>query len=144
MRVPSAWGNMGGNSGETATLMNLTDPRLVGLCIDTGHTHFGGGNAARAIEFYGDRVWHIHLKDFDKRAAKRMLAQNWDYERAVDEQVFCELGTGDVDFKEVLQALQRVGYQGWAVVEQDIKPGAIGAKENAIRNMRYISNLVGR
>ncbi|MFN3431306.1 MAG: TIM barrel protein, partial [Candidatus Sericytochromatia bacterium] len=34
---------------ELKRLMNLTDPTLVGLCLDTGHYTFGGGDAADAV-----------------------------------------------------------------------------------------------
>ncbi|MEM9142265.1 MAG: sugar phosphate isomerase/epimerase [Bacteroidota bacterium] len=55
---------------EVATLMRLTDPTVLGLCLDMGHYAFGGGNPLEALERYADRIWHIHFKDFDPVAAQ--------------------------------------------------------------------------
>ena len=58
--------------------------------------------------------------------------------------VFCELGDGGVDFPGVLQALDRIGYAGWIVVEQDVLPGMGTPRESARRNLDYIRDLVTR
>ncbi len=33
---------------EVARLMEMTDPKLVGLCLDSGHYHYGGGDVVQA------------------------------------------------------------------------------------------------
>ena len=48
---------------EIATLMNLTDPDLLGLVFDCGHYAFGGGDPLEGLKKYGKRVWHFHFKD---------------------------------------------------------------------------------
>ena len=50
---------------EIHKLLEYTDKQLVGLCLDTGHYSYGGGNPIEALTQYRDRIWHIHLKDFD-------------------------------------------------------------------------------
>ncbi len=127
---------------ETATLINLTNPEFVGLCIDTGHCHFGGGDAIKHIQFYQERIKHVHFKDFDSAVGAKIKKYNWDYETAVAQGVFCRLGTGGVDFTGIIKSLIDVLYTGWIVVEQDIAPGASGAKKNAVHNHKYISNLI--
>ena len=37
---------------EVAKLMELTDPGLLGLCLDMGHYAFGGGDPVEALERY--------------------------------------------------------------------------------------------
>ena len=48
---------------ETRKLLERADPDLVGLCLDTGHWHYGGGDAVACIKEYGERVRYLHLKD---------------------------------------------------------------------------------
>ena len=46
---------------EVAHLLKLTDPTLVGLCFDTGHYRFGGGDPLTALRQHRDRIWHVHF-----------------------------------------------------------------------------------
>ncbi len=127
---------------ETAALMNLTPPSLVGICADTGHTHFGGGDAVQIIERYAERLYLVHLKDVDPVVLERVRSNGWHYEKALAEGVFCELGQGEVDFVEVANTLKKIGYNGWVVVEQDVDPHVGGAKENAARNYEYLASVL--
>src|SRR6266542_156994 len=40
---------------ETAKLLSLTDPEVVGLCFDTGHYRFGGGDPVAGLRQHADR-----------------------------------------------------------------------------------------
>jgi inosose dehydratase len=126
---------------EVERLMALTDPGLLGLCLDTGHYHFGGGDALAALEQYGERVWHVHLKDHQPELAVRSRGESWDYFCSIQHGVFCELGQGDVDFAGVTNALRRRGYDGWVVVEQDVLPGRGTPQESAGRNRAYLRSI---
>ncbi len=127
--------------GEIDELMSRTDPSLVGLCLDTGHCAFGGGNPVNVLQRWKDRVWHVHLKDCDPAVRRRSAQEAWDYPRAVREGVFCELGQGEVDFAAILEGLSRIGYAGWAVVEQDVLPSMGTPAESAARNRQYLKSL---
>lgn len=127
--------------GEVNTLMNLTDPKLLGLCLDMGHYAFGGGDPVEALQKYSDRIWHIHFKDFDPDAAGLSRKAKGDYFDAIKRGVFCELGKGAVDFKAVVNLLNERGYQDWIVVEQDILPGMGAPKKCAQANRNYIKTL---
>ncbi|MGH2400282.1 MAG: TIM barrel protein, partial [bacterium] len=48
---------------ETERLMDGTDPALVGLCFDTGHWAYAGGDPVDAVRRFGERIWHVHFKD---------------------------------------------------------------------------------
>jgi inosose dehydratase len=57
--------------------------------------------------------------------------------------VFCELGKGNVDFAAVIKELEKAGYNGWGVVEQDVLPGMGGSpKVCAARNGKYLRSLM--
>lgn len=91
-----------------------------GLCLDTGHLMVGGGDPVEVAELAADRVRIVHLKDVDRRLAERVAAGELGYEEAVRQGVFLPLGDGDVDTQRVIEVLQKAGYQGWYVLEQDI------------------------
>ena len=55
--------------------------------------------------------------------------------------MFPELGRGSVDFDAVMAELQRLDYQGWIVVEQDVLGGMGTPLESARRNRNFLSDL---
>jgi inosose dehydratase len=127
--------------GEIEALLSRTDPTLLGLCLDTGHLMFAGGDPLAAIAAYGDRIWHVHFKDCDPALAARSRVEEWDYHTAVRRGIFCELGRGTVPFAAVLDALRAQRYDGWIVVEQDVLPGLGTPAASAARNREYLRGL---
>lgn len=128
---------------EIATFLDLTDPAMVGLVFDTGHYCFGANDhdVVAALNRFGGRVWYIHLKDCDPAVAARAREEQWDYFMALRHGVFCELGRGCVDFRGVLQWLKARGYDGYALVEQDVLPGMGAPRESARRNREYLRSI---
>lgn len=126
---------------ETARLMEMTDSDVLGLCFDTGHWLFAGGDPVTGIQQFKDRIWHVHFKDCHQEIAAQSRQAGWDGPTSVAHGVFCELGKGGVDFVAVRDALQAIGYSGWVVVEQDIIPGMGTPKASAAHNREYLQSL---
>jgi len=126
---------------EIEKLMSLTDPRLLGLCFDTGHYRLGGGDPLEGLHRHRHRVWHFHFKDYSPALGEQSRAEEWDYYESVRRGIFCELGKGDIDFPGVVAELEQGGYDGWGVVEQDVLPGMGKPKESAHRNREYLKSL---
>jgi inosose dehydratase len=126
---------------EVDRLLALTDPNLIGLCLDTGHYCFGGGNPVACLKQYTTRIWHFHFKDFSKEVAQKVACSGQDYFAAVKAGIFCELGKGAVDFKSAMAVLAESGYNGWGVVEQDVLPGMGSPKASAERNRVFLRSL---
>lgn len=126
---------------EIDKLLELTDPELVGLCLDTGHYRFGGGDPVEAVRRHADRIWHVHFKDCHPDVAAQARREKWEYNFAVGQGLFCELGKGEVDFPAVLRALGDINYDGWVVIEQDVLPSMGTPKEAAQRNRDYLRSI---
>ncbi len=126
---------------EIARLLDLTDPQLVGLCFDTGHYRFGGGDPVAGLKQHRDRIWHMHFKDCSPAGHERSRTEQWDYFESLRQGIFCELGKGDVNFPAVIEELRHNDYTGWIVVEQDVLPGMGAPKEYAQRNRDYLRAL---
>jgi inosose dehydratase len=91
----------------------------VDLCLDTGHLVIGGNDPIELARRAADRVSHVHLKDVEGIVAARVLAGAQSYSDAVRDGLYVPLGAGSVDVAEFVAVLERAGYGGWYVLEQD-------------------------
>ncbi|MCA1629085.1 MAG: TIM barrel protein [Acidobacteria bacterium] len=130
---------------EIARLCEATDPDLLGLCLDTGHYTFGGGDPAEAARLYGSRIRHLHLKDVRLPVLEAARRDRAGFLEAVRRGVFCELGEGSVDLKRVINDLSAAGYSAWALVEQDVDTRNPEVKpfESALRSREYLRKEIG-
>ncbi len=90
-----------------------------GFNFDPSHLQWQGVDPVQFIYEFGDRIFHVHLKDSKVRRDGRagILCSNlvWgDPRRGWD---FRSLGHGDVNFPEIIRALNSVGYEGPLSVE---------------------------
>jgi inosose dehydratase len=105
---------------EVDALAAATAGTRAGICLDVGHYVVGGGDPVDAIRRFGDRVTHLHLKDVDGEVLARVRAGRIDgFRQAVRERIFTELGSGLLDVRGVIRALDERGYRGWLMLEQD-------------------------
>lgn len=105
---------------EAEQLFSLTDPALVGVCLDVGHWICGGGDPVAALRSYGERVTHLHMKDVDPEVLRRLRSGEVPgFGAAIRERLFTEAGNGLLDVSGVLRELVARDYAGWIMVEQD-------------------------
>ena len=130
---------------EIERLCSSTDSSLIGLCLDTGHYVYGGGDPVEAIEKYSSRILHIHLKDVNLAVLQSVKADQVGFLEAVRRGVFCEIGEGAVDVPVIAHKLKQFGYDYWLVVEQDVDARLPGVKpfESACRSRRYLREAIG-
>jgi inosose dehydratase len=130
---------------EIARLMRDTDPSLVGLCLDTGHIAYGGGDPAEIARTHARRVRHVHLKDLRRDVRADALARRLDFRDAVGLDVFAPLGDGSLDLRGTLTALRDAGYDGWLIVEQDVRLGVsrrAAPERDAKRSRAYLDEAL--
>src|SRR5664279_1885077 len=84
-------------------LAQLTDPALIGICLDTGHHAYSDGDPRAAIAKYGKRIRYFHLKDLNQQIARRVKTEGLDFYSAVKEGIFPPIGTGSVDIGGVIE-----------------------------------------
>jgi inosose dehydratase len=103
-------------------LMDDTDPALVGICLDTGHHAYRGGDPVAFLRQHADRIPYLHVKSIDPAMQRRVAAEGIPFALAVAQDMFVEPSQGAVDFPELLVALREIDYDGFAIVEQDMFP----------------------
>ena len=130
---------------EVARLCASIDADLLGLCLDTGHYLFGGGDPVEAVRLYGARIRHLHLKDVQLPILESARRDGIGFLEAVRRGVFCELGSGAVDLNKVIQDMSAGGYSEWAIVEQDVDTRNEDVKpfESALRSRQYLKTVIG-
>ena len=99
-----------------------TDPELVNLQLDVGHHAYRGGDPVTYLRRHADRVRCIHLKSVDADVRERVERDTIPWAHAVAMGIFSEPSHGVVDFVGLKQVIDEVGYEGWAIVEQDMFP----------------------
>lgn len=110
---------------QIETLLEETDPNLVSLCLDIGHHAYRRGDPIAFIRRHQQRLCHIHIKNVKGEILEQVEAEQTLMARAVGMGVFCEPGEGLVDYLAVRDVLREVGYNGFAIVEQDMYPAPL-------------------
>lgn len=105
------------SADETERLLDATDGQ-VSLCLDVGQFAFAGGDPAAFLRSHGDHVSYLHLRDVDAAVRDRCVAEEADFEAAARLDVFCEPGSGSVDFEAVAAAAAEIGFDGPVIVER--------------------------
>lgn len=116
------------------------------LCLDTGHVHLGGADPVALARKAASRVHHVHLKDVEPGLAEKVLSGEMSFREATVAGMFTPLGEGAVDIAGVIRHLERAGYQGWYVLEQDKVLAADPAEGegplgDAVASVEYLREL---
>jgi inosose dehydratase len=133
-----------GTIGETrrglGRVLDATDPRYVKLIADVAHLALGGSDPAEVIRTYSERLCFLHLKDLRKEvAAAARQDRNLVFKKGPP---FCEIGTGVVNFAEVVEAMRAVQFAGWAIVELDGGNSTLGGPDpSAVKNRDELRKL---
>ena len=143
--VPSIHAHAGGFidfEPELERLLDEVDEGLLKICFDTGHHSYAGFDPVAFLERHVSRVSYMHFKDIDPAVKARVVANRTDFYTACGQGIFCNLGTGDVDFPMVRKILLDAGFDGWCTVEQDCDPMLdVSPVEDARANRAYLRSI---
>ncbi len=87
--------------------LDAINSQAVGWHFDIGNVGRNYGPAERWIELLGKRIVRIHVKDFTTKPA--VSGARGERPKLLD---------GETNWPAVMNALDRAGYQGWAISEQ--------------------------
>ncbi len=112
-----------------------------GFNFDPSHLQWQGCDTAAFIREFPDRIYHVHMKD----AAVRMngkggiLGSHLDFGTPGRAWEFRSLGHGDVDFEEIVRALNEIGYQGPLSVEWE--DSGMDREHGAAESAEFVKNV---
>jgi L-ribulose-5-phosphate 3-epimerase len=110
------------NTPEQAmAYLDAINSEWVGWHFDIGNVGSKYGPAERWIEVLGKRILRIHIKDFSTKPA--VSGARSERPKLLD---------GETNWPAVMSALDRAGYQGWAISEQ---PGSQAADVESARDL---------
>ena len=129
------------NGNEIDRLMENT--RDVSLLGDTGHLALAGEDPLAVFTRYRDRLGHVHLKNVRPAVVDRARAERHTFERAVKDGVFTVPGDGGIDYVPIFALLERIGYEGWMVVEAEQDPKKANPLQYAMKARKYLKTETG-
>ncbi|MBU9696979.1 sugar phosphate isomerase/epimerase [Rhodobacteraceae bacterium HSP-20] len=127
---------------ELERLLDEVDDRLLKICFDTGHHSYAGFDPVAFLRRHVGRVSYMHFKDIDPKVKADVIARGTGFYEACGQGIFCNLGTGDVDFPAVRRILLEAGFDGWCTVEQDCDPTLdVDPAGDAAVNRAYLRSI---
>jgi len=108
-----------------------------GFNYDPSHMGYQGVDYVKFIQKFGDRIFHVHMKDVgwsDKPVEAGVFGGHTNFGDSRRFWDFRSLGRGNINFEEIIRALNRVNYQGplsveWEDIGMDREHGAKEACE---------------
>ncbi len=129
---------------EINRLMENTDPTLVYLLFDTGHSTVAGEDPVAILKKYINRVGHVHVKDVRGDVFKRLIQEDWSFLTGVKNGLFTVPGDGtEVKWDEIFNILKENNYEGWIVVEAEQDPAVADPLEYAIKARQFMKEKLG-
>jgi inosose dehydratase len=129
---------------ETERFFDVTSGSAIGLCLDTGHCAYAGGDPSAEAEKFREILKFVHIKDVNESVLQITRQKKLNFEQAIEEHVFTVIGQGAIDFPAFFRTLARNRYSGWMVVEQDVKFDAviIPPLERISASLEYLRGVV--
>lgn len=109
-------------------LISVCNSDALGINLDTGNLWLGGGDPVEFVNYFGNKIEHVHWKDIpEDLAAKRGTIFGCGM-------TTIPLGTGVVDIKGTFEALIRIGFDGYTTLE-------IAGENAVLESYRYLKSL---
>jgi len=131
---------------EVEKFYDVTSATNIGLCLDTGHCVYGGGDSIVEAEKYRHILRFVHIKDVNPKVLEESRRKKLTFDQAIEEKVFTIIGQGSIDFPGFFRVMERSNYSGWMVVEQDVKFGAtpVPPAVSIAASLKYLRGVVNQ
>ncbi|MCR5443129.1 MAG: sugar phosphate isomerase/epimerase [Sphaerochaetaceae bacterium] len=140
-----------GSNIETEDEINLlldSCPKI-NLCLDTGHFAFMNSHStnrddstADFMSNHADRITYLHLSNVDPDILRHVRKMKMTYSEAMVNGVMCPLDRGLIDFRDIRDVLEKIAYDGTAVIDTLITNAYPGEAFNTARhNLDYLRLL---
>ena len=113
-------GAIASSPAEIGRMMDLTDDRYWFLCPDTGILLKEGHDVVTVCESYARRIAYVHFKDWGG-------GNTW-----------TSLGDGLVDHAAVLKTLDKAGYDGWVISENESRRQDLTPREQQAADREWL------
>jgi sugar phosphate isomerase/epimerase len=118
-------------SAERA-LQAIGNRKTFGFNYDPSHFGYQGVDYVKFIHQFSDRIYHVHMKDVwwsNEGTEAGVFGGHTDFGDIRRQWDFRSLGRGNIDFEEIIRALNRSGYTGplsveWEDIGMDREHGA--------------------
>jgi sugar phosphate isomerase/epimerase len=112
-----------------------------GFLLDPSHLHWQGIDPVEFIRRFGERIYHVHIKDIAVRLNGRsgLLGSYLPYGDPRRGWEFRSPGRGDLDWEAILRALNEVGYDGPLCVEWS--DAGMNREQGAEEACRFLKQL---
>jgi inosose dehydratase len=127
---------------QTERFLDQTEPRYVGLCLDTGHLAYRHADNVAIITRYPERIGYVHIKQMDPDIVAVAERDGLAFGQAVAMGASCEPPRGEPVVPDVAKALHELDRDVFVVVEQDMYPVAFDKpKPIAQRTFHYLRSV---
>src|SRR5688500_2433689 len=153
---PHAW-TIVERKAEVDMILEMTDPTLVFLTLDTCHASVGGIAPAAFVRDHYSRIAHFHFKDtlpvWSAEKGWRGPAPNEQEELSVAKKlgvwpgrhaIYQSFGAGGVDFPALIRILRERNYDGWISLDfnaADLPPGVSVEQEMTAHRIYLVDTL---
>jgi inosose dehydratase len=153
---PHAW-TIVERKPELEMILEMTDPKLVYVTLDTCHASVGGIEPVAFLRDHYSRVAHLHFKDtlpvWSAGRGWQGPAPSKEEEAAMAKRlglpptpdaIYQRLGTGGVDFPGLMQVLRDRRYDGWISLDfnyTDMLPGVTIEQDMAAHRKYLVETL---
>jgi inosose dehydratase len=154
---PHAW-TIAERGSEVDMILEMTDPKLVFVTLDTCHASVGGFDPVKLLRDHYTRVAHLHFKDtlpvWSAGKGWKGPAPSKEEEAAMAKKlglpptpdaIYQRLGTGGVDFPALVRILRERNYGGWISLDfnyVDMPPG-VTIEQDMAAHRKYLVETLG-
>jgi inosose dehydratase len=116
------------NPTQIQQMLELTSPKYVSFCLDTGYLQAINLNPASFYRDHVDRIPYMHFRDL-RRVKKPRKGTSSRKQRGAP--AYCQIGKGSVNFDRLVDLMTEHDYEGWVTVELGSSAGNLAKKARA-------------